>query len=88
MQSILGPWPVERPLDWTNRVNVPLSAKELRQLRVNIARGRRFGEQEWVNRTASELRLERTVRPKADRRSRETSRAPASSPPDLRPPVG
>jgi hypothetical protein len=47
----------------TDRVNEPLSARDLGRLRVSIARGRPFGEDEWVNRTASELRLERTVRP-------------------------
>ena len=62
-KSILGPWPVERPRDWTRRVNAPLSAKELGQLRVSLARGRPFGEPAWVQRMATELRLEHTVRP-------------------------
>src|SRR5690242_8069343 len=38
MKSILAHRPVERPLDRTSRVNVPLSAKELTQLRLSIAR--------------------------------------------------
>ena len=28
IKAILSPWPVERPVDWTDRVNAPLSAKE------------------------------------------------------------
>ena len=62
VKAILAPWPVERPVDWTDRVNPPLSAKEWR-VRVSIERGRPFGEDEWVKRTASELRLEHTIRP-------------------------
>ena len=28
IKAILSPWPVEHPVDWTDRVNAPLSAKE------------------------------------------------------------
>ena len=61
--AIVSPWPVERPVDWTDRVNAPLSAKEFGRVWVSIERGRPFGEDEWVKRTASELRLEHTIRP-------------------------
>src|SRR5271166_4557872 len=54
---------MERPADWTDRVNAPLSAKELGRVRVSLERGRPYGEDEWVKRTASELRLEHTIRP-------------------------
>jgi len=63
IQAILAPWPVDRPADWTDRVNAPLSAQELGRLRVSRERGRPFGEDEWVKRTARGLRLEHTVRP-------------------------
>ena len=63
IKAILAPWPVERPVDWTDCVNAPLSAKEFGRVRVSIERGRPFGEDEWVKRTASELRLEHTIRP-------------------------
>jgi putative transposase len=52
IKAILAPWPVERPVDWTERVNAPLSAKEFGRVRVSIERGRPFGEDEWVQRTA------------------------------------
>ncbi|MGA8351789.1 MAG: transposase, partial [Isosphaeraceae bacterium] len=38
--AIVSPWPVERPVDWTDRVNAPLSAKEFGRVRVSIERGR------------------------------------------------
>ena len=63
LKAILSPWPVERPADWTKRVNEPLSAKELGRLRLSLERGRPYGSDDWVKRTASELRLEHTVRP-------------------------
>jgi len=63
IKAIFSPWPVERPVDWTDRVNASLSAKEFGRVRVSIERGRPFGEDEWVKRTASELRLEHTIRP-------------------------
>ena len=45
IKAILSPWPVERSVDWTDRVNAPLSAKEFGRVRVSIERGRPFGEQ-------------------------------------------
>ena len=33
IKAILSPWPVERQVDWIDRVNAPLSAKELARLR-------------------------------------------------------
>src|SRR5208283_3862634 len=63
IKAILSPWPVERLVDWTDCVNAPLSAEEFGRVRVSSERGRPFGEDEWVKRTASELRLEHTIRP-------------------------
>src|SRR4051812_2196592 len=62
-KAILSPWPVERPADWIGRVNAPLGAKELLRVRASIERGRPFGEDEWIKRTASALKLEHTIRP-------------------------
>ena len=63
LEAILCPWPVKRPRDWTARVNAALSTKELDRLRVSVARGRPFGEDEWVKETARALGLEHTLRP-------------------------
>jgi putative transposase len=63
IRAILSAWPVECPADWIERVNTPLSAKELGRLRVSLERGRPYGAEEWVERTASELNLGHTLRP-------------------------
>jgi putative transposase len=76
LKALLSPWPVERPRDWVARVNAPLSARELGRLRVSIERGRPFGGDEWIKRTARVLGLEHTVRPKG--------RPPKLKPPENR----
>ena len=63
IKTILSPWPVHRPVDWTDRVNAWLSAEELGRIRLSIARGRPYSTEDWVKRTASELGLQHTVRP-------------------------
>jgi putative transposase len=40
LRAILSPWPMEPAADWTDRVNAPLGAKELRRLRESLERGR------------------------------------------------
>ena len=47
-------WPVDRPRDWTDRVNATLSAGSSR-LRVSVERGRPYGQDLWVKRTIAEL---------------------------------
>jgi putative transposase len=64
IKALLSPWPVECPVDWTDRVNAPLTAQELERMRVSIQRGRPYGADNWVRRTVSRLGLEHTVRPK------------------------
>jgi len=54
---------VQCPADWTDRVDAPLTAKELDRMRLSIERGRPYGEDNWVFRTVSQLRLEHTIRP-------------------------
>jgi putative transposase len=62
-KALLSPWPVDRPANWTARVNARLTAKELDRVRVSIERGRPYGTDEWVRRTVEELGLQHTVRP-------------------------
>jgi putative transposase len=62
VKRLLSPWPTERPEDWTDRVNAPLSGKELQRMRVSLERGRPLGDDEWVGRKIVELGLEHTVR--------------------------
>jgi putative transposase len=63
IKSLLAPWPVERPSNWTTRVNAPLSARDVERVEVSIERSRPFGNDDWVKRTTSRLGLEHTVRP-------------------------
>jgi len=76
IKALLSPWPVERPVDWTERVNAPLTPKELERVRVSIERSRPYGEDNWVRQTVSQLCLEHTVRPEGrpPKRSKPMSR--------------
>ena len=73
IKGLLSPWPVERPANWTARVNAPLTAKELSRLRVSIERGQPYGGDDWVRQTVKQLGLEHTVRPEG--RPRKESQA-------------
>jgi REP-associated tyrosine transposase len=62
--SWLSDWPMERPADWTSRVNRPHTASELEALRVSVQRGRPFGDEGWVRRMAQRFGMESTLRPR------------------------
>jgi putative transposase len=59
---VLADWPVDRPRYWLAKVNEKLSDRKLDQLRLSVNRGRPFGEEEWVAKTASTLHLKNTLR--------------------------
>jgi putative transposase len=74
VKAILSPWPVERPPNWTARVNAALSATELNRVRVSMARGQPYGGAVWVKQIVRELSLEHTVRPEGrPRRASEST---------------
>jgi hypothetical protein len=77
--GLLSPWPVQRPANWTARVNAPLTSKELDRVRVSIERGRPYGKETWVRETVEELGLEQTVRPAGLRRQVSRSATEATS---------
>jgi putative transposase len=56
-------WPVQRPRRWAAIVNELLPAQELADLRLSVSRGRPYGDEKWVRRTARRLGLEFTLRP-------------------------
>ena len=58
----LSDWPVDRPRDWRTLVNAALDTGEIDNIRTSVARGRPFGDQKWVARTAGRLGLESTLR--------------------------
>lgn len=62
--SWLSDWPMERPKDWTTRVNRPHTASELEALRISVQRGRPFGDKSWVGRMAKRFGMESTLRPR------------------------
>jgi putative transposase len=61
----LGPWPIGWPADWRTRVNRALAKRELEAVRVSVARGRPFGDEDWQRQAAKRLGLESTFRPPA-----------------------
>lgn len=50
------------PGGWVERVNEPMTKKELAGLPLSVARGRPYGEAGWVREMAAELGLEHTLR--------------------------
>jgi putative transposase len=61
--SALSPWPIDRPTDWIERVNTPLSRAEEEALGRSVRRGQPFGGSEWQALTAKRLGLESAFRP-------------------------
>jgi putative transposase len=66
-------WPIDRPRDWVEHVNRPLTARELERLRTSVARGRPFGTDGWVARNVARLGLHHTVRAEGRPRQRKTN---------------
>ena len=60
----LHPWPVLLPRTWTVYVNQPENEAELLAMRTSVRRGRPFGTELWQERTAKQLGLESTFRPR------------------------
>src|SRR6266545_3248059 len=62
--KLLDPWPVDRPGDWVQFVNEPVSETELAMLRENVVRSRPLGSEDWVAAMVKLLGLEFTLRPR------------------------
>jgi putative transposase len=60
---LLAAWPIERPLDWVERVNRTDNEAQLESLRQSVQRGRPFGQPEWQKQIAKRLGLESAYRP-------------------------
>jgi len=61
LADFLSPWPMERPQNWIECVNEPDKASELDDLRSSAQRGRPFGNEDWMIKTAKQLGLEATM---------------------------
>ena len=62
LRALLSDWPVERPSNWSALVNRPQSQKELEAVRHSVQKGRPYGSEAWVARTADRLDLSSTLR--------------------------
>ena len=61
-RTLLAPWPMSRPQNWCALVNRPQTEDELDALRRSVNRGRPFGSEYWVKRTANRFDLTATMR--------------------------
>ncbi len=68
----LTPWPIDRPRDWTARVNRPFGPGEEEAVLRSIRRGQPFGSESWQAEAAARLGLESVLRPRG--RPRKDSR--------------
>ena len=66
----LSRWPVSRPRNWVELVNELQTEAELEAVRTSVVRGRPFGREDWQHRTAKQLGLEFTLRPRGRPRKR------------------
>ena len=60
--AVLSSWPISRPRGWIERVNQPLTKKELAAVRDSAKRGCPFGDIEWVESTVKRFGLQSTWR--------------------------
>jgi putative transposase len=61
---LLTSWPISRLPNWVDRVNEPLTEKELAAVRRCVQRGAPLGDERWVTRTVRRLGLQSTLRPR------------------------
>jgi putative transposase len=62
--NMVHPWPVARPGNWVSWLNQPQRDAELEELRHSVNRGTPYGSPDWVLRTAMQLGLEGSLRPR------------------------
>jgi putative transposase len=63
LRQLLVDGPVPFPDGWAERVNTPLTRKEVLKVGNSMRRDAPFGDETWTNRTADRLGLGHTVRP-------------------------
>jgi putative transposase len=61
---LLSAWSIARSPRWTERVNRPLTAAELKAVRNSVNRGSPFGDENWVQAIARRLNLQSPLRPR------------------------
>jgi putative transposase len=70
-RPLLSDCPVDMPKDWIGWVNRAETAAELDALRIAIKRSSPFGSAGWIQRTASKLDLQWTLRPRGRPRKKK-----------------
>lgn len=63
-KKLLSSWPVPAGLNYVAWVNGPQPEEELEVIRYAIKRGRPYGDEEWIYRTAKKYNLEATLNPR------------------------
>jgi putative transposase len=63
-RPLLSDWPVDIPKNWIDRVNRAETTTELEALRIAIKRSSPFGSAGWIQRIASKLDLQWSLRPR------------------------
>lgn len=74
-REVLHPWPITPPEAWVSWVNEPLPHETLHALRRCVNRGQPFGDATWQARTAAQLGLTSTFRPRGRPRKAQASGA-------------
>ncbi len=69
---VLSPWPIPRLPNWNQRVNEPLSEKELSAIRTSVNRGRPYGDEQWTEEVAEKHGIWFTLRPVGRPRKKRT----------------
>ncbi len=62
--EVINEWPVERPKDWVGFVNGHEKDSELEDMRSAAQRGRPFGAEDWMIKTAKQLGLISSLNPR------------------------
>jgi len=76
-------WPVHRRENWADWVNRPQTAKEADAILACIQRGRPYGGDAWVARTANALSLQSTLRPRGRPRVRGKAHTDSGRQPEM-----
>ncbi len=61
---MMTPWPIERPRDWTARVNRPFGPKVEEAMLHSMRRSQPFSSESWQAEVAARLGLEPLLRPR------------------------
>jgi putative transposase len=61
-RALLSDWPIDRPADWLDWVNRPLTERELSRIGPSLRRDRPLGGDAWMKKIATRLDLGHTLR--------------------------